>query len=156
MEKICLNNSLHIVFPDGFIRLSKEELDQMRTLQSSPGECLRNPEKHIIVSLSFRSAGLLSQLAGSDSMIKNSQNTITRAMRSYGYQLIGYSDRQTGGKPAKCFRYAYTAQNTEMLGECCAIKEGKTFYYLHFYVRKACSEEGFRLWDSILENAVFS
>ena len=86
-------------------------------------------------------------------LIKSAQGRIAGVMRPFGYRLTEYKPRNVGGRDASCFQYAYTAQNTEMMGECCAVKEGKTVYYLHFYVRAAFQEEGFRLWQDILAKA---
>ena len=74
-------------------------------------------------------------------------------MRPYSYRLIGYEDRRVGDRAARSFQYAYVAQGVGMAAECCAVKEGKTIYYLHFYVREACGEEGFRLWKQVLADA---
>lgn len=153
MEQICLDGSLTLSFPDGFRKLSEAELGQMRAIQSGPGVCLRNEEAHIVVSLGYRHAGLLSALLSAKDLIKSAENRIAGAMRAFNYRLTEYQTRSLGNKTAQCFQYAYEAQNTEMAGECCAVKAGKTIYYLHFYVRNECRDKGFRLWRNILAEA---
>lgn len=156
METILLNDALTLAFPEGFRRLSDAETDQLRGGKSAPGLCLRDDARHIVVSLGHKQAGLLSVLLNGKDIVKGSQTRIAGAMRGFGYQLAGYDSRAVGGKTAPCFRYAYTAQNTEMLGECCAFKAGKTHYFLHFYVRRACAEEGLLVWKKVLEEAKWS
>ena len=153
MEKINLNNALSLSFPDGFQRLSETEMKQLRFAKPGAGECLRDDERHIIVSLAYKGAGFLSGLLGSGDLIKNAQSRIAGVMRLYSYRLIGYEDRRVGDRAARSFQYAYVAQGVGMAAECCAVKEGKTIYYLHFYVREACGEEGFRLWKQVLADA---
>lgn len=153
MEKIVLNEALTLAFPDGFRKLDEGELSRLRMLQSGPGICLRDDDRHIIVSLGYRQAGWLAGLLSGKDLIKNAQDRIAGVMRPYGYRQTGCQDRRVGSKTAQAFQYAYVAQDTEMVGECCAVKEGKTIYYLHFYVRKACREDGLRLWQEILADA---
>ena len=155
MERINLNNTLHLTFPEGFRKLNEEEMKQMRTVQQGPGVCLRNDDRHIIVSLGYRKAGLLDALLNGD-LIKSAQNRISGAMRACQYHLTGYQSCRVGDKTAQSFQYTYTAQNTDMVGECCALQVGKTIYYLHFYVRKPFEDDGLRLWKEILESAAFS
>ena len=153
MEKICLNASLTLAFPDGFRQPDETEMQQLRAIQQGPGVCLRDDERHIIVSLGFRHAGLLYKLLNGKDLIQNAQSAIAGVMRPYGYRLMGYGSCPLGGKTAQYFQYDYTAKDIDMVGECCAIREGKATYYLHFYVRKGCSEEGFRVWREILAGA---
>ena len=153
MEKITLNEQVTLTFPDGFRKLTDDEQRQMRAIQSGPGVCLKNEEKHIILSLGYRRTGFFDTLLNGKDLIKSAQGRIAGVMRPFGYRLTEYKPRNVGGRDASCFQYAYTAQNTEMMGECCAVKEGKTVYYLHFYVRAAFQEEGFRLWQDILAKA---
>lgn len=153
MEKISLNNALSFSFPDGFRRLSETEMKQLRYAWPGAGECLRDDGRHIIVSLAYKNAGFLSGLLGSGDLIKNAQSRIAGAMRSYSYRLTGYENHRVGDRAAQSFQYAYAAQGVGMAAECCAVKAGKTIYYLHFYVREACREEGFRLWKQVLADA---
>ena len=153
METTTLNEALRFSFPDGFRKLSEAEMKQMKLLQSGPGVCLRDEDRHIIVSLGYRRAGLFDAILGGKDLVKSAQSRIAGVMRPYGYQLAASASCPVGNKTGQYFQYTYTAQNTEMVGECCAIKEGKTIYYLHFYVRKTSRDEGFALWREILQNA---
>ena len=153
MEMISLNNALSFSFPDGFRKMSEAEIKQLRRSNPGTGECLRDDDRHIIVSVAYKGAGFLTELLMGRDLIKNAQSRIAGAMRPYGYQLTGYEDRRVGDRTAQSFQYAYVAQGIRMTAECCAVKEGKAIYYMHLYVREACSEEGFRLWKQVLAEA---
>ena len=148
-----MNDTLSLTFPDGFEKLDEAQLQQLRAMKSRPGICLRDEEKHIIVSLAYKGAGILSWVLNGKDLVKSAQSRLAAAMRRFGYRLTGYEERRIGSKPAQSFQYAYVAQGIGMRGECCAIKEGKAIYYLHFYVRETYMEEGFRLWKQILADA---
>ena len=156
METVILNDSLRFSFPDGFRKMSEEELKQVCTYKSGPGVCLRDDDRHIIVSLGHRRAGLLAALLNGKDLIKSAQSRIAGVMKPFGYRLTGYQDRVLAGKTAPSFQYTYTAQGVRMVGECCALKMNKTLYYLHCYVRQSCLEEGSQTWKEILETASFS
>ena len=156
MENIILNDSIRFSFPDGFRKMSEEELQPVRMDQSGPNVSLRNEDRHVIVSLGHRHAGLLGAFLSDKDLIKNAQSRISSAMQSFGYRLTGYQDRVLAGKTIPSFQYTYTTQGVQMVGECCAMKANKTIYYLHCYVRQSCMEEGIQTWKEILETASFS
>jgi len=156
MENIILNDSICFSFPDGFRKMSEEEQQPFRMDQSGPNVSLRDEDRHIIVSLGYRYAGLMAAFLSDKDLIKNAQSRIASAMQSFGYRLTGYQDRVLAGKTISSFQYTYTTQGVQMVGECCAMKEGKTIYYLHCYVRQSCMEEGIQIWKEILETASFS
>ncbi len=153
MEQIALNNALILSFPDGFRKLNDAELNQWRAAQSGASACFRDDDRHIIVSLGFRKEGLLSGLLNGNDLIKPAQRRMAWVMRAYGYQWLKEDTRLVGGKEARCFQYTYTAQGISMLGECCAIREGKILYYLHCYVRREYEEPGLQTWKDVLAKA---
>ena len=148
-----MNDTLSLTFPDGFEKLDEAQLQQLRAMKSSPGICLRDEEKHIIVSLAYKGAGILSWVLNGKDLVKSAQSRLAAAMRRFGYRLTGYEDRRVGSKTARSFQYTYTAQGIGMKAECCVIKEEKAIYYLHFYVRESYAEEGIRLWKQVLADA---
>ena len=150
-----MNDTLSLTFPDGFEKLDEAQLQQLRAMKSSPDVCLRDEEKHIIVSLAYKRAGFLSGVLNGRDLIKSAQSRLAAAMRGYGYRLTGYEDRRVGSKAAQSFQYAYVAQDVGMRGECCAIKEGKAIYYLHFYGRAEEEDSCRAVIASVLGSAVF-
>ena len=73
----------------------------------------------------------------------------TPAWRSEPYRKNASTENYTG-RVTVAFLFLFLA--------CCIavsyfVKEGKIIYYLHFYVREACGEEGFRLWKQVLADA---
>ncbi len=55
MENITLNGELGMVIPDGFHRMSEEEIKRMNRIGGSDtGFCFSDPERHIIVSLAWK------------------------------------------------------------------------------------------------------
>ena len=156
MEKITLDGSLTLTFPDGFRKPEGSELAQLNALQADPGALIRNDDLHIIASLGCKRGNFLLALLNNKDLLKNTESKVAASMRSFGYRKTETGEYQLGGKKALFFRYAYEAKETPMVGECVVLKEGKTVYYLHFYVREACREEGLRLWKDILARAVWA
>ena len=49
--------------------------------------------------------------------------------------------------------YHYTAQENEMYARSLSVKNGKNFYYIHFYGRQALKAESDAVFEEILKSA---
>ena len=149
---MLLNEELNLACPEGFREMDQAERAKLNMLKDGEGVCLTDPARHTVLSVGWKRTGrLLSFLASAEDSAKSMEHRIAKAMAVYGYRSEGFLSGQIDGAPAKGFRYVYTAQGVEMCGESWAVKHGKTFYYLHVYLRAALREESLACWDAILE-----
>lgn len=150
MTTTRLNNELNLTYPEGFKVMTKEELKKYKFLEEAPGFCLSNPDKHIIISFSWRQANpFVAMLAGTADIAKNMEAKIRKPMGKYNYNLEGFITRELGGKRADGFRYLYQVNGTGMTGESLSLKSGSNFYYIHSYFRQEFREESLLALDEI-------
>ena len=154
METVTVNGTLSITFPDGFRKLSEEEMRSLKYAGGGSVAVLRNEDRHMIANLGFKKLGWLpSLLLNEKTLAQGAEKAIAKASREYGYHLLGFQERTAGGKSGPCFHYTYQAQGIDMIAECCVIKAGGAYYYLYAYIREKYKEEGFRYWQEILDQA---
>ena len=153
METITLNKELTLTFPDGFHVMDDEERSRLQFFASGAGECLSDPEKHIIVSAAWAFGGLASLLLNASDLAKGAESRISKPMAAYGYVLDGFPERQIGGVRACAYRYHYTVDSIGMNGETWVLKNRRTIYYLHFYYRAALAQESLPVVEEILGSA---
>lgn len=156
METATLNNELNLTYPDGFHVMSKEELSGYNFFSEAPGWCLNDPDRHIMVSISWKQVpGLFAKMLKAKDVAKNMEEQMSKAMKVYDYRLDEMVSLLPGGKEAEGFRYDYTVQETGMSGLSLCVKNKNTFYYLHFYYRTALKEESYPVLEEILQSAVW-
>ena len=133
MERMTLNNELQFPVPDGFHVMDEEEMSGMTMIAAGPGVCLKDPERHIVVSVGYKKAGLLtSKMLSQKDIAEKSEGSIRQAMKPYSYWPDGAGKRETY-----------------------VLKKGKTFYYFHVYMRAALKEESMPVWEEMLREAVW-
>ena len=148
------NYSLRLSFPDGFHVMDNDERQKLKMLVDGPGECLTDPDRHIIISIGWKELSLFpSLLVSSKDAADNSQKAISQAMQPYGYRFRETFAENIGGKSAPGFSYEYEAQGISMHGETCVIKHNKVLYYLHIYMRRELKGESTKIWKDILATA---
>lgn len=154
MEFVTLNSELKFPVPDGFHVMDEEEMSGMTMIAVGPGICLKDPERHIVVSVGYKKAGLLtSKMLSQKDIATKSEGSIRQAMKPYRYWPDGAGKREVGGLAADGFRYLYSAQETDMYAETYVLKKGKTFYYFHVYMRAALKEKSMPVWEEMLGSA---
>ncbi len=154
MEKTVLNSELILTCPEGFRELTKEELGQYRYYKETPGWCVKDEDRHIMLSVSWvKSFGPIAAVTNSEGVAKSMEKKVRKLMAQSGYRLDGFIRRELGGKTADGFRYEYTAQETEMTGETFSVKNGRMFYYIYYYARTDLREESIRILEEIFDTA---
>lgn len=156
MEFVTLNSELKFPIPDGFHVMDEEEMSGMTMIAAGPGVCLKDPERHMVVSVGYKIAGLLtSKILSQKDIAEKSEGTIRQAMQPYHYRPDGAGKREICRLAADGFGYQYTAEEADMYAETYVIKKGKTFYYFHVYMRAALKEESMPVWEEMLREAVW-
>jgi len=154
VEDILLNHKLYFAFPEGFHRMEGEELARLRFMEAGPGGCFKDTEKHLIVTTAWKEiAGLAAMFLKAKDVASGMEAQIRKAMQPYGVRMGEAVKRDVGGKPAYGFRYGYEAEGIAMQGESLVLKEGKAYYYLHFYARAESAAEAAGVLDAILASA---
>ncbi len=142
MERLQLNDGWTLAYPDGFHVMDEREREEIRFLGDVQGECLSDPERHILFSVAWKRIGAFPALILSEKDIaKAMEFRIREPMGPYGYAAEGFSERRIGGRKACAFRYSYEVEGIAMRGESMAFKDGKTVWYVHFHYRKAMEAE---------------
>ena len=145
------NNRMKLRFPEGFRMFSEEEMKKQNFLKEGTGNCLKDEERHILVSVAWKKAGLLSLLAEPSEAVRSMEKQIAAPMKDYGYVLEDFMNKRVGDTDLYGFRYSYRAQDIGMTGESFILKKDKVFYYLHVYYRTELTESR-KTWDDILSS----
>ena len=85
MGNIELNNDLKLSYPDGFHVMTEEELKKYKYFEGAPGFCIEDPERHIIISVSWRQANpFVAMIAGTADVARNMEARIRKPMKKFG------------------------------------------------------------------------
>ena len=133
---------LTLAYPEGFHVMTESEKSGMQFFGGLPGECLSDPERHILISVGLKTVGGVS--------------AFRKPMQKYGYRLLGFAEKSVGSEKAEGFSYEYESQCIGMYGESCVVKRGKVLYYLNFYARRELLGESLDVWNMILSSAKWS
>ena len=57
MGKILLNNAFELEYPDGFHVMDEEEKKQLSFAKEAEGECLKDDEHHVMISIAWQKLG---------------------------------------------------------------------------------------------------
>ena len=147
MNSVIFGDKLTLLYPDGFHIMGSTEKGNMQFFGDSEGECLSDPERHMLISVGKKSIGSISALLlSANDEAKKTEKIIRKPMSSYGYQLDGFTSRKIGAEKAEGFCYNYESQGIGMYGESYVVKYDRTFYYLNLYARRELKSENLDVW----------
>jgi len=156
MKTLTLNDRLILTYPDRFQVLDEAERKKLNFIEEGPGEVLKDPEGHMIISIGFKApGGLVSAILSVKDAARNMETSIQKAMQPYGYKKNESVTKDVGGEKAEGICYEYQAQDIEMYGETYVVKYDKAFYYPNYYTRKELKLENQKIWDEILASAAW-
>ena len=151
MRTVTLNDEIKIGYPDGFHVMDSEELKNVRLVVVGPVVCLKDPDRHVIITAGCKEInGFSAFILKQKDIAKKMEVDIRFAQKMYGYKRTGSFQREIGGDLADGFGYTYKAQGIDMYGESFAVKKAKKIFYYHFYVRQEFREKNIRVWEEIL------
>lgn len=154
MNQVILGDKLTLSYPDGFHVMDSAEKSSMQFFGGSTGECLSDPERHILIYIGWKPIGSMSSLLiNAKDASKKMEASIRKPLQNYGYHLDGFAAKDVRGEQAEGFRYEYGSQGIDMYGESYAIKHERKLYYLNFYARRELLEESLDVWSMILSSA---
>ena len=149
METAVLNGEITFTLPDGFEQMSEEEMKGLQFTEQGPGMCYKDTDRHFILSFGWKDAGLASFLVSTKDIAKNMEPHLAKALKPFGYRLLGIKQDTFGTKNVSGAAYEYTVQDTPMYAESWTFKEGKTIYYIHYYSRKETMDANKDVWAEI-------
>ncbi|MBE6989550.1 MAG: hypothetical protein E7426_02235 [Ruminococcaceae bacterium] len=153
MEQVRLNEDLGLSYPDGFQVMSAEELSKLRFSGGAPQWCISDPERHMILSISWKKVnGLVAKLLSAKDIAKDTEAKLSRPMKTYGYRMEDFFELELDGKSTAGFLYRYTVQGIGMSGKTLTVKNGRTIYYIYFYFRTAARKASLETLDEILDS----
>lgn len=156
MAEFIINNEMKVTCPEGFHVMNEEELSELNFIAKGDCEVLSDPERHIIISVGWRSAkGVSFLLLRPYDIVRNEARTVARANKYFNFRMGDFTEGVIGGEDANGFRYGYTADEIDMAVETVVLRHNKKFYYLHFYTREDQMEENGALWEEALHNISF-
>ena len=141
METMTLNGQLTITAPDGFHEMDEAERSKLNFYGEPANCCISDPDRHIIITAAWKTSGFAALVLSARENIKKMEQAVKKPMAPYGYKLEEFFTDSVGGVTADGFRYSYTAQEVPMNCEIRCVKKGKTFYYIHCYMRTALLTE---------------
>ena len=151
MNTLIISDRFKLLCPDGFRVLSKEEQAAINRLGDGESICLSNEDCHMLISIGWKAVGAFSSLfLSATALEKGMESRIRKAMQPYGYLKESVLTRQIAGRKAAGFRYTYTAQNTDMIGESYVFQSGRSIVYFHLYARAALRDPILSEWNELL------
>ena len=144
-------NKLKYSYPEGFAMVPEMERSQMQFVGEPPAICLKDKDRHMILTAGAKKPGLFGGMISVKSAAEEMEKRIRKPMEPYGYHLEDFKGRMICGENASGFRYRYTAQDIGMYGESYVVRHEKVLYYLHVYLREEFAEESWPVWERILD-----
>lgn len=153
--RMTIENRLYMDCPEGFRRLTEEELAKMNLIAGGKGLCISDSERHIVVSVAWTQVNALSaMLLGTRETAASMQRQISKRMKQFSYEWLDNVSRKVDGQVARGFIYEYLVQGIHMFGESLVIKVEENLFYFHLYGRKVFKEETLKVFNEILDGVV--
>ncbi|MDO4803597.1 MAG: hypothetical protein Q4A32_02100 [Lachnospiraceae bacterium] len=147
--RFLLNDELSIQVPEGFHVMDESEVSAFKLFREAPNWSISNSNQHMVLTVSWKKSGFAALLLGAKDVAQKMEPQVRKAMEQYGYALEGFVTEELGGRKAEGFAYSYRAKDIDMVGETLSVKKGKTFCYIHCYMRESMREESRKILDEI-------
>lgn len=155
--RITLDKRLYMDCPEGFRRLSEEELQKMNLNAGGKGLCISDSTRHIVITVTWTQVNALSSwLLGTRETAGSMERQIAKRMKPFSYYWIDNLKRDIDGQVARGFNYDYVVNGINMTGQSLVVKNEENLFYFHMYARKARREESLRVFNEILDGVVIA
>ncbi len=152
-NQLTVNDVLTLHYQDGFHVMSAEEKRQLTALGEGPAEALKDPDRHVIITLGWKKVSrLISTLFSADDAADAIRKSLRKPMAAFGYHGERELSRTIAGEHAGGIGYEYKTQGIAMYGESYVIKLRNYYYYFHIYTRAEYKDENLQLWNEILDS----
>lgn len=151
MKTVIFNDELKVGYPEGFHVMDEEELKEISILENGPLICLKDPDRHMIVTVACKKVGgFASFVLNQKDIAKKMEGFVGSAQKEYGYRLCDFIMRNAGDRLADGFCYNYEAEGMEMYAEALTLKRGKKIFYFYLYAREELRKKSIQVWEEIL------
>ena len=134
--RMIVNSEISIEVPEGFSEMTEAEIREAYRQDYSDRWAIRDSERHIIICIQWhKNNALMASLADPESLIKNFESKISKAMKDNSYSLIGFGRTELCGIDAPSFRHTYQVEGVDQTSEVCIFKHGKVVYTVYSYYR---------------------
>ena len=135
MNNVKINNELNLTYPDGFFVMDEEALTKyFRTPQDRWG--VYNEAEHIILSVSWKKAGILSFFHDAESVLIDIEGRMRR--RLLNYQRVTEYKMNIAKNKAYGVRFEYRVNDARIVhvGDLISFKYKNKYYLIHYITRK--------------------
>ncbi|MBR2539242.1 MAG: hypothetical protein IKE85_00235 [Mogibacterium sp.] len=155
--RISIDNKLYMDCPEGFRKLTDEELQKMNLIANGKGLCISDSERHIVITVTWTQVNALSGwLMGTREVSGSMERQIRKKMKNFSYEWVDNLKRTIDGQVARGFNYEYLVNGIHMIGQSLVVKMEENVFYIHFYGRKVRREESLRIFNEILDGMVIT
>lgn len=156
METILLNNELKVSVPETFHILTQAERESMASMDQPPSWCIKDMNRHLTMAAFWRDASRIALFfVNEQDVIRQVEQAIAKPLQVYGYHLEEWLTQKIGDRTAAGYRYTYTVNEEHMTACSFVIKGRKTLYYFHVYSWPEMEKENRKIWQDLLEQAVW-
>ena len=154
MKQATVNNELTLTYPDTYQEMSEEELLRYyRTAENRWG--VYDQERHVILSVSWKKAGILSFFTDAESMMIGVEAQLKRSLINYR-RKDAFKTRIAKQKGFGIrFEYRTNGANIYQIGDIRSIKHKGKFYSLQYIGRRITDEECHPDFDRMVESVKF-
>ncbi len=154
MNNAKINNEIDLAYPDGFRPMSEEE---MTRYFGSPENRwgVYDPDKHIILSVSWTKAGFLQTFTDAESVLIGIESRLCRNLLNY--QKVTSYKQKLGKQKAEAIRFEYRVNDARIVqvGDVVVVKYKKKFYVIHYIIRKATATRDLPVFKEVLDSVSF-
>ena len=152
MEDMILNKELALVIPDGFDPMTDEEKAQLSTPYGAPAWCVKDPDRHMILSITWKRSFFASKIVNARETAQNMEGKLRKLMENMGYERRQFIKEEIDGIESHGFGYRYDTASVRMAAQSMVLKKGSTFYYIHCYMRDEMLEQSQAVLDTFLKS----
>ena len=152
MEETVLNKELAMIVPEGFEPMSDEEKAQLSTPYGAPAWCVKDPDRHMILSIAWKRSFFASMIVNARETAQKMEGKLHQLMQDMGYERRQFIEEDLDGIPCHGFRYGYDTSDVRMAAQSMVLKKDGTFYYIHGYMRDALLEQSQPVLDAFLKS----
>ena len=151
--RVSIENKLYMDCPDGFRKLTDEELTKMNLSADGKGLCISDKARHIVITVTLTQVNALSSwLLGTTETAWSMSRQIEKKMKQFSYAKIDDVKRTIDGQVARGMDYEYIVQDIHMIGESLVVKIEENLFYFHMYGRKVRKAETMKVFGEILDS----
>ena len=148
MNSEKINGMLTLDIPEGFRRMSGDDLKQLFRSEEADRWGIQNKECHTVLTVMWKQyPALLSWLADLKTMARKNERMAQKGYAGNEYSPGGFISLSAGGKEMEGYRFSYRVQGIAQSAETVLLKHKGYVYNITFIGRKedqSANQETFR------------